>query len=256
MEITINELLNGKSTRIKNNDYLPTEAYVTPFLDRLSSLTDDFRVEVKLPDQITKTKDGDINTEDITYNRVWVQAVLPNYIYDNHTEVIGMVYGIDVRKPVVKFYKGGLNMACTNLCIFNPDLLQTREIAPELPFDYDALSIVLDKYNEMKTFLDNLKNTKFSYDNYNINESLGRWIRKTMEHSYENGYGKVKISANTPIDAYKLLFEDNKSPYYVDTDTDMFNVYNAFTQLISNDKGRDIMNKCEKTLLLSKILNV
>ena len=31
-------------------------------------------------------------------------------------EVVGLVYGLDVRKPVVKIYRGGLNRACTNLC--------------------------------------------------------------------------------------------------------------------------------------------
>ena len=36
----------------------------------------------------------------------------------------------------------------------------------------------------------------------------------------------------------------------------MFNIYNAFTQLITHDKGRDIMNKCEKTLLLKRILDI
>ena len=36
----------------------------------------------------------------------------------------------------------------------------------------------------------------------------------------------------------------------------MFNVYNAFTELISNDKDKDIMNKVEKTLLLKRILDV
>ena len=58
MEITIDELLKGKATRIKKNEYLKTEAYVTPFLDKMSKLTNDFRIQVKLPDQVTKTKDG------------------------------------------------------------------------------------------------------------------------------------------------------------------------------------------------------
>ena len=42
----------------------------------------------------------------------------------------------------------------------------------------------------------------------------------------------------------------------------MFNVYNAFTELISNDgtvkdrQGGDIVNKCEKTLLIKDILGL
>ena len=41
----------------------------------------------------------------------------------------------------------------------------------------------------------------------------------------------------------------------VGNEVDMFTVYNAFTQLISNDKGKDLMNRAEKTLLLRNILN-
>ena len=125
MEITIDELLAGKGTRIKNNEYFPTAGYVEPFLERMSKFTNDFRVQVKLPDQITLTNEGNINKDDVTYNRVWIQAVLPDeYCFENHQEVIGMVYGLDVRKPIYKIYKGGLNMACTNLCIFNPDFFK------------------------------------------------------------------------------------------------------------------------------------
>ena len=53
------------------------------------------------------------------------------------------------------------------------------------------------------------------------------------------------------------------SPYYVKQGdvTNMFNVYNAFTELISNDQNKegehkDILNKCEKTLLLKNILTL
>ena len=44
-----------------------------------------------------------LNKDDVTYNRVWIQAVLPDeYCFENHQEVIGMVYGLDVRKPIYK----------------------------------------------------------------------------------------------------------------------------------------------------------
>jgi hypothetical protein len=78
MELTIEQLLQGKSTRIKNKDYFPTAAYVEPFLERARKLTSEFRVQVQLPTQITYTASGDINTEDITYNRVLIEAILPD----------------------------------------------------------------------------------------------------------------------------------------------------------------------------------
>ena len=92
MELTLEEVLKGKATRIKDKDYFPTAAYVEPFIERMSKYTSDFRIQAKLPDQITKTSEGDINYDDITYNRVWVQAVMPeSYRFDNHDEVVGMV---------------------------------------------------------------------------------------------------------------------------------------------------------------------
>ena len=78
MELTLNELLAGKATRIKSKEYFPTAAYVEPFLERAQRLTSEFRVQVQLPNQITYTADGNINTEDITYNRVLIEAILPD----------------------------------------------------------------------------------------------------------------------------------------------------------------------------------
>ena len=111
MEITINGLLKGKSTIIKNKEFYPTKTYVEPFLNRLAPLTTDFRISVKLPDQMTLTKD----TADLTFNRVLIQAVLPEkHTIENYAEVIGFIYGIDVKKPIVKLYRGYLNQACTD----------------------------------------------------------------------------------------------------------------------------------------------
>ena len=66
MDIELDQLLKGKPTIIKGKNYFPTAGYVEPFLERLYKYTDDFRVHVQLPDQITRTVDGDINTDDIT----------------------------------------------------------------------------------------------------------------------------------------------------------------------------------------------
>ena len=259
MDIQLDALLKGKQTRIKDKEYFETEAYVNPFLERMSKITSDFRVKVELPEQVTFTKEGNLNLEDITYNRVWIQAVLPQqYDVDNHQDVIGMVYGLDTRKPIVKFYRGGLNRACTNLCVFNPDYLDVQELQPEVAIDYRPLDILTNKANEIKVFLKKLHNITFPRDNQYINEQLGMWVRNCLNIHYYNGINNVKLATSTAIDAYKLLFEKDSSDYYVPatSNTDMFNIYNAFTELISNDKDKDIMNKCEKTLLLKNILGV
>ena len=208
MEITLPELLKGKATVIKDNEYFKTEAYVTPFLERMSKFTDDFRIQVKLPDQITKTKDGGIDVDDVTYNRVWIQAVMPEeYSFDNHDEVVGFIYGLDVRKPVVKIYRGGLNRACTNLCVFNPSFLSIQELSPEKAINYRPVTTLMEQTNDMKVWLEKLHKTEFERTDEQIERNLGMWVRNSINMAYDSGYGKVKLATSTPIDAYKLLFD-------------------------------------------------
>ena len=254
MEITIDELLKGKATRIKNKEYFPTRAYVEPFLDRVSkTLTDKFIVKVETPEQIT-TNEG---TDDLTYNRVWIQGILPDeFNIENHQEVIGMVMGLDVRKPIAKFYRGGVNMACCNLCVFNPSFLECQEIYPEAALNYKSVDTLINRASELRQWLNTLHTTTFERSEQNINESLGMWVRRCLDISFNNGFGKVKLAVSSAIDAYKLLFVDSESDYYVHPgdNTDLFNIYNAFTDIISNDKDKDIMNKAEKCLLLKDII--
>jgi hypothetical protein len=189
---------------------------------------------------------------------VWIQAVLPDeYCFENHQEVIGMVYGLDVRKPIYKIYKGGLNMACTNLCIFNPDFLDIQEIEPETAVNFRNLERLMEQTDDMRVRLNNMFNMEIPYIETDIDQMLGKWVRNTIDQSYDKGFGKVKLATSTAIDAYKLLYCKKDSPYYVEPGqtTNMFNVYNAFTQLITDD-DRDIVNKAEKTLLLQNILEI
>ena len=127
MEITIEQAFAGRATKIKGKEYFSTEQYITPFLDRMSKFTDKFIINAIPADQISLTPEGEINTEDIVYNRMWVQAVMPDECgFDNHDRVVGMVYGLDTRTPVSKLYVGGLNRACCNLCVFDPSFLNVQ----------------------------------------------------------------------------------------------------------------------------------
>ena len=258
MELTLEQAIAGKSTQIKGKEYLSTAAYVEPFLERMSKYTNEFIFNGIQPEQITLTKDGDINLEDITWNRMWVQAVIPDdNIFDNHNRVVGMVYGLDVRKPIVKFYVGGLNRACCNLCVFSPSFLDVKELEPEKALDYRPIDRLLTQTDNVRNILEGLSNTEVEYNDVRINENLGDWVRKTLNFSFTNHLSKVKLATSSAIDAYKLLYEKEDSPYFVPkgTTTDLFNIYNAWTQVITND-SKDIINKCEKTLLVGSILGI
>lgn len=252
MDISIEEVLRGKPCLIKNKEFLPTKHYVEPFLNKMSSITNDFIVKVKLPDQMTLTP----TSTDITYNRVWIQAVLPEkYTIDNHDEVIGMIYGIDVKTPIVKLYRGHLNRACTNLTVFEPQWLNTQELIPGDPINFNPLKELLEKENTFKIMLDKLKTQLVSREERK--QLLGNWVDFCIREYINLGSGKVKLAVSTPIDAYKQLFVDTDSIYYIPEgiDPDLYQVYNSFTQVLTDD-SKDLLNKMEKTLLVGKLLNV
>lgn len=251
-ELTLQELLKGKATLIKNKEFYPTKTYVEPFLERMAAFSDDFRVQAKLPDQITKNS----SAEDLTYNRVLIQCVLPEkYCIDKHDEVIGLVYGIDVRKPVVKLYRGYLNQACTNLCVFNPQWLNVQELIPGEPINYSPIKSLMEYTNDFAVTLANMKSTYL--DRNERMRYLGEWVDYSLRESQDYGFGKVKIAVSTPIDAYKSLFIDQESEYFVPQgyDPSLYDVYNSFTQIITDDQ-RDILNKAEKTFIVNRLLKI
>lgn len=262
MEITLDNLLAGRATRIKSKEYFPTAAYVEPFLERVQRFTNDFRVQVQLPSQITYTADGDINTEDITYNRVLIEAILPDdykFNSDPHRAVLGMVYGIDVRKPVVKFFKGQERMSCTNLCVFNPEQLSCQDLEAETAIDFRPLERIISQTDDTAVWMNRLIETEFDCSTQNVNESLGRWIRNCITMSFDGHYGKAKLATSTPIDAYKSLFEKKDSEYYTGMNSgniSMYQVYNAFTQILTDGMKKDPFNIFEKTLLVKDILSI
>ena len=165
MEITIDQLLRGKATRIKDKEYFTTEQYVTPFLERMAKFTDDFIIQAKPADQISLTPNGDVNFEDIIYNRVNIEAVLPDeYCFEGHKQVVGFVYALDTRKPVVKEYMGGLRTACLNLCTFNPAALSVQELEPEKAINYGFLNHCIEMVDNMGAKLKMLSEMEFTRD--------------------------------------------------------------------------------------------
>lgn len=256
MELEIEQLLKGKATRIKDKEYFSTEQYVTPFIERMSKLTNNFIIKAKPADQISLTKEGEVNFDDVVYNRVWIQAVLPGeYCYDNHVQSISMLYGLDTRKPVVKLFTNAVNQACLNMCVFNPNCLSVSELDPESAIDYRPLKTIMEATNNIKVTLENLANREFK--RIEMFDELGHWVDNCINAKFNNGFGTIKLAESLPIDVYKDLWYDEKSPYFTKDDrVDGFTVYNAYTDIISNDKEKDIINKFEKILLIKNIMGI
>lgn len=252
-EITLNDLLLGKSTIIKNKEFYPTKYYIEPFLNKMSAFTDNFIVDARIPDQITIDKKRD---KDLTFNRVFIQAVLPEkYRIDFHDEVIGFVYGIDVKKPVCKIYRGHLNSACTNLTVFNPAWINVQEIIPGDPLNMNPIKDLMESQSNFAIKLKELKDTYVSRDSRK--KMLGEWVDFSLRHYEDYGFGKVKLAVSTPIDAYKELFINSDSDYFIPDgiDPSLYDIYNSFTQIITDD-SKDLMSKFEKTMIINKILGV
>ena len=255
MELTVDQLLQGKATKIKEKEFFTTKAYVEPFFDRMSKYTEEFIINVKPADQISLTPSGEVNFDDIVYNRVWIQAVLPDeYAYENHKRVMSMIYALDTRKPVVKMYTGALNMACLNLCVFNPDALNVAELEPTTAINFSPVNLLMGMTDTIKVTLE--KMSKMTFNRSTIYEDLGLWVDRCITAKYNSGFGTVKIAESAPINVYKSLFYEEDSNYYVQGDeVDGFTVYNAFTDLITQDK-KDLVNKFEKTLLVKEIMDI
>lgn len=250
--VTLDDLLLGRATVIKNKEYLSTAEYLEPFLDLVKDFTLEPQVKARLPKQMTIGE-----TTDITYNRVLVECpLLPEHNYSNHSEVIGFVYGLDVVKPVVKIYRGYLNHACTNLSVFNPQWLHAQELNPEKEINYDMVKELLSLGNNFKQQLDELKRTFVERDK--IFDSLGKWVDFALRNSYNNGTQTIKITPSLPIKAYDSLFVDTKSPYFVDEyeEASLFDIQEAMTQIITNESKTDVINSFEKTILVKQMLDL
>lgn len=252
MEITPELLLKGKPTIIKGKQYLPTADYVQPFFDEMAKFTDKFIVKVQTPNQVTLTG----NDEDITYNRVWVQAVMPDkYTIDNHAEVYSLLYGLDVRTPVYKVARHAINNACLNLCVFSPSWLSVTELQEGETFKYSIKSL-METTSDMELKLNTMKNTFFDRDPDSVHRLLGEQIEKVMHLEWSNISGKTQLSVAAVVNAFKKVYVDSRSPYYVkDTEEcSVFNYYNAFTEILRDSKN--FFNNIESTLLVGTLFNL
>lgn len=245
--MNLQEVLKGKGTSIKDKVFMPTEAYVEPFLKLTDSLTDDYVVQAITPNQMTYNEQIDT-----TYNRVWIQAVLPE-INENHQEVIGMIYGLDSKGSPMKFYRGLLNMACTNLCVFNPSALHVQGIEPDTIPDFDSLKRIIDTTQNEMEVLKRMREINIHRDDKE--HKLGEWMHRAFVSEYNNGNNVCRFNSKNVEKAYKDLFINSSSKYFTqENHVSMFEVYNALTQQITDTKN--FMNKAEDTLLASKILNI
>ena len=247
---TKNNLLKGKSTIIKNKQYLSTAEYISPFFDKMDELKAEYIIRAKSADQISITN----SNPDIIYNRIHIQAILPvDYYYENDcNKCIGFIYSLDTKIPTAKFYIADIDEN-QNLYAFDYSYFDVQKIEEANAINYSSIDQLLKLQNINKDIIHNIKNL-----NYFIFHAMpSTSYNLTLTKSYIDDFGKVKLSTSLPIDAYKSLLIDKDSSYYIEdsiNEIKINQIYLAFADLIKNDK--DIINSFEKTVLLSKMFNL
>ena len=250
MEITTQALLEGKPTIVKGKEYLSTDKYVSDFLNKMKRFNSKFIINVELPKQMTITD----NSTDITFNKVWIQAIIPNKIKNEYNESYGLIYALDIKTPIYKLYRSYINEE-NNLVLFNKEWIITNKLNPE-----KELIVDVDNLMTMSSNIDNyislMKNTFISSEPKVKHELLGGLIEKSMIYVYEDLVGKIKLSPNDIIKSFENIYHNSTSPYYVkDTEEcSLYNYYNSICNQITT--GKDIINRCEKTILTGMLLNV
>lgn len=252
MEITLNALLEGKPTIIREKEYFATKDYIQPFIDEMSKFTKEFVVNVQLPDQVTISNDS----KDVTYNRVWIQAIMPDKCtIDGYAETYGLIYALDARIPVYKVYRAYVNKETHNLCVFDPNWIQVYELKPETKLTY-SIRELMEKPFDIEKRLKIMKNTFISADIEDVHKLLGKLINRSLLYEYRNVGGKVKISSSDVIKAFEDVYHNNNSHYYVQPTVEgsLHNYYSAFCSQITNSK--DIINRFEKTILVGMLFDL
>jgi hypothetical protein len=217
--------------------------YLEPFIEYAEAKAVSFRVKVADP-IINAEEEGRMN---IAYPRVMIEANLGNLI-EGFDAIVGMMYALDLQKPVVKAYSGFNVQSCLNLTIFNNDRLIQQELLADFTKVYDGVQrFVEEKESEIENFkstLSKLREEKLSENTFN--ELVGRLLREGS---------RTRLGTNPVLQAVKML-DDNSSQYYIRQENKFecskFNVYNAVTQALTN--SNDITDRANKTIQLANII--
>lgn len=245
MEITIELLLKGKSTIIKDKEFLATSDYVKPFLDEMKKFTNNFIVNVVLPDQLTVTN----KSEDLTFNKVWIQAIMPEKCrVGDYDEVYNLTYALDVKTPVYKVFRSYIHKDSKAMLVTDWNWITSKELKPKETLNYSIKSL-MEYTNNFSMIVNKMSNTWMDVDAKSKQFRLGEVLDKVLTEELKTISGKVKVSPNYILKAYENLHIDVTSKHYVDSKIPNLLTYlEPFIEALSLDK--DIINRFEKTMLI------
>lgn len=249
-EINLEDLLTSKVFVKENSavDFKSPKEYLGRFLDAIQDTKTDIQsYRVVINDPVINAEDT--GKRNIAYPRAMVECSMPSFenLPDFHP-VVGMVYALDIQKPVIKIYSGFNLKGCINLNIFNAEYVHQVELLGDFQSVYvKAKEYFKNKKKESIEFsktLTKLRESVLSQDE--LDYYIGLILRKSM---------KTRLGTTNVLGALKLLY-DPTSKYSV-FEGDQFNcnkfkLFNAVTQQITD--GSDIIERARKTVELSRIL--
>ena len=236
MELT--ELLRTKAFVKTGVAFNTPDRYISPFIDKVQSLNPSY--EVKISGTVENANED--TSHNVAYSRALVTAKVG--IDSIFKFQAGIVYGLDVQKPIIKTFCGLEVSACTNLCIFKAQHVSQAFLTDDFARIYEELAVNLRRYEdiaeEYKIIANSLKAR--TLDMPGVQLLMGR----LLEHGVKDKF----LGTNVVLSAANALY-DPKSAYAIkEGQTTAWNLYNATTAYVT--EKTDILDKTSKTLSLSK----
>lgn len=243
-DINLDKVLNSKVYVHEKSQisFGSPRQYIEPFLEKFVNLGVNFRVDVS--DRVANKETSGATNE--AFGRVLIEAKFPTQFCANeHDSVIGMVYALDLQKPVIKIYSGQNAWACTNLAIFGGRYIHQVEILSGYQSVYDkGLEYVEGLTQQLARFQQLYQRMNDTvYEGDDINRIVGYLLRQ--------GYANKQIGTTPVLSALKDL-EEPKSRYAIrENKTSQWNLYSALTQYCTDRV--DILEKASKTVQISNL---
>lgn len=242
----LNDVL-GSKTYVREEgavSYCAPVEYLKPFIDIVDANVISWSVKVSEPVSNENPEDHTLN---IAYPRVLVESrfgIDPNL--PGFESVIGLIYALNTRQPIMKVYSGENVSACTNLTIFNPEHV----------FQQDLLGNYRNVYSKAKEYFDNKKK---EIEEFKViyNQLQNTFLTEEQFHERMGGIlvnaVKSRLGTSPVVQAANMMM-DNSSQYAVRKGNDFicneWNIFNAVTQALNST---DLVLLPTKTISLAKI---